>query len=212
AEGQDGAGALGHGDVRGVLGHAHHGAAGDQFVCTVLQAAAGVQQAGDGGADGALQVLGLHHAGAGDGDDLAHHGHTGGQGPVDGACGVDVEYGAADIGGQSAGGHLAAGDGLAELFLTALGVAAAQGLHHHGGLLLGNDLVHGVDAVALVVLHADDDLVHAEHLGQELGAANDLLGPLQHGAVVARDVGLALRAIDDDGVHLADAAGDLHVG
>jgi len=102
--------------------------------------------------------------------------------------------------------------GLAELFLTALGVAAAQGLHHHGSLLLGNDLVHGVDAVALVVLHADDDLVHAEHLGQELGAANDLLGPLQHGAVVAGDVGLALRAIDDDGVHLADAAGDLHVG
>ena len=100
----------------------------------------------------------------------------------------------------------------AQLFLTALGIAAAQGLHHHGGLLLRDDLVHGVDAVLLVVLHADDDLVHAEHLGQELGAADDLLGTLQHGAVVAGDVGLALRAVDDDGVHLADAAGDLHVG
>ena len=53
----------------------------------------------------------------------------------------------------------------AELFLTALRVPAAQGLHHHGSLLLGDDLVHGVDAVLLVVLYADDDLVHAEHLG-----------------------------------------------
>ncbi len=61
---------------------------------------------GDGGADGALDVLGLHHAGAGDRDDLVHHGHTGGDGPVDGAGGVDVEHRAADIGGQSAGRHL----------------------------------------------------------------------------------------------------------
>ena len=135
-----------------------------------------------------------------------------GDGTVDGAGGVDIEHGAADVGGQPAGGHLAAGDGLAQLLLTALGVTAAQGLHHHGGLLLRDDLVHGVDAVLLVVLHADDDLVHAEHLGQELGAADDLLRPLQHGAVVAGDVGLALRAVDDDGADLADAAGDLHVG
>ena len=155
-EGQDGAGALGHGDVRGVLGHAHHGAAGDQLEGVLLHAAAGVQQGGDGGADGALQVLGLLDAGAGDGDDLAHHGHAGGQRPEDGAGGVDVEHGAADVGGQSAGGHLPAGDGLAELLLTALGVAAAQGLHHHGGLLGRDDLVHGVDAVLLVVLHADE--------------------------------------------------------
>ena len=87
-----------------------------------------------------------------------------------------------------------------------------QGLHHNRGLLLGNDLVHGVDAVLLVVLHSDDDLVHAEHLSQILAAADDLLRALQHGAVVAGDVRLALRAVDDDGVHLADAAGDFDMG
>ena len=86
-----------------------------------------------------------------------------------------------------------------QLLLTALGVAAVQRLHHHGGLLLGDDPVHGVDAVLLVVLHADDDLVHTEHLGKIGGAADDLVGALQHGAVVAGDVGLALGAVDDDG-------------
>ena len=134
-----------------------------------------------------------------------------GDGTVNGAGGVDVEHGAADVGGQASGRHLLAGDGLAQLLLTALGVTAVQGLHHDGGLLLGDDLVHGVDAVLLVVLHADDHLVHAEHLGKIHAAADDLLGALQHGAVVAGDVGLALGAVDDDGVHLADAAGDLHV-
>ena len=84
-----------------------------------------------------------------------------------------------------------------QLLLTALGVTAAQRLHHNGGLLLSDDLVHGVDAVLLVVLNADDDLVHAEHLGQIGSAADDLLGTLQHGPVVAGDVGLALSAVDD---------------
>ena len=53
---------------------------------------------------------------------------------------------------------------------------------------------------------------HAEGLGQQLCAADDLLGHLQHDAVVGRDVGLALRRIDDHGVDLAQAAADLHMG
>ena len=44
AERQNSAGALGHGDIRGILGHAHHGTAGDELVSTVLHAAAGIQQ------------------------------------------------------------------------------------------------------------------------------------------------------------------------
>ena len=63
----------------------------------------------------------------------------------------------------------------------------------------------------LVVLHADDDLAHAEHLGEVAAAADDLSGALKHRAMVAGDVGLALRAVDDDGIDLADAAGDLRV-
>ena len=40
---------------------------------------------------------------------------------VDGDGGVDVEHGAADVRGKTAGGHLLAGDCLAELLFTALG-------------------------------------------------------------------------------------------
>ena len=212
AEGQHGAGALAHGNICRILGHTHHGAAHDELIGAVLQAAAGVKKTGHGSADGTFNVLGLHHTGAGHGDDLAHHGHAGGNGPEDGAGGVDVEDGAADVAGQAAGRDLLAGDGLAELLLTALGVAAVQGLHHHGGALFPDAGIQGVDAVLLVVLDANDHLVHAEHFGEIGGAADDLLRPLQHGAVVAGDVGLALGAVDDDGVHLADTAGDLHVG
>ncbi|MPM32106.1 hypothetical protein SDC9_78665 [bioreactor metagenome] len=209
---QNRAGALGHRDVRSVLGHAHHRAAGDQLICTVLQAAAGVQQVCHGGPDGTLQILRVNHAGAGDGNHLGHHRQPLGDGPVDGAGGVDVEHGAADGGGQSSRRDLLAGNGLAELLFTALGVTAVQGFHHHGGMLLGNDLVHGVNSVALVVFHTDDDLIHAKHFGQINRASDDFLGALQHGAMVACDVGLALRAVDDHGVDLADTAGNLHMG
>ena len=131
---------------------------------------------------------------------------------VDGDGGVDVEHGAADVRGKTAGGHLLAGDRLAELLFAALRVAAAQRLDHDGSLLLLDDLVEGLDAVFLVVLHADDDLVHAEHLGEVAAAADDLGRALEHRAMVAGDVGLAFRAVDDHRVDLADAAGDLRVG
>ena len=131
---------------------------------------------------------------------------------VDGDGGVDVEHGAADARGKTAGGHLLAGDRLAELLFAALRVAAAQRLDHNGSLLLLDDLVEGLDAVFLVVLHADDDLVHAEHLGEVAAAADDLGRALKHRAMVAGDVGLALGAVDDDRIDLADTAGDLRMG
>ena len=81
-----------------------------------------------------------------------------------------------------------------------------------GRLGLRNDPVERVDAVLLVVLHADDGFIHAEHLDEIARAADDLLGALEHRAMVAGDVGLALRAVDDHGRDLTDAAGDLDVG
>ena len=211
-EGQHGAGALAHGDVQVVLGQAHHGAAHDQLIGLFLQAAAGVEQLGDGGADGALQVFGLDHAGAGDGDHLADNGHAGVNGLVNGAGGVQVENAAAGVGRQLAGGNLAAGDGLAQLLFSALGIAGMQDLYHHGSLQLGNRLVKHVGRILLVGLDADVHMLHAEALGQQGSALDDLLGPLQHGAVVAGDVGLALGGVDDDIVHLAETGADLHMG
>ena len=123
---------------------------------------------------------------------------------VDGAGGVQVEDAAARVGGQLAAGHLTAGDGLDQLLLSALGIAGVQDLHHHGSVQLRDlGLVQDVGRVLLVGLDADVHLVHAEALGQQGRALDDLLRTLQTGAVVAGDVRLALRGVDDHVVHLA---------
>ena len=85
-------------------------------------------------------------------------------------------------------------------------------LDHDRRLQLGDGLVQDVRRVLLVGLHADVNLVDAEALGQQGRALDDLLGTLEHGAVVARDVGLALGGVDDDVVHLAKTGRDLHMG
>ena len=211
-KGQHGAGALTHGDIHIVLGQTHHGAAHDQLVGILPQAAAGVEQLGDGGADGALDVLGLDDAGAGHGDDLVHHGHTGIHRAVDGAGGVQVEDAAACVGGQLAGGDLTAGDSLTQLLLSALGIPGVQDLHHHGSVQLSDGLVEHVGRILLVGLDADVHVLHAEALGQQRSALDHLLRTLQHGAVVAGDVGLALGGVDDHIVHLAETGADLHMG
>ena len=211
-KGQHGAGALTHGNIHIILGKTHHGAAHNQLVGILPQAAAGIEQVGNGGADGALNVLGLDDAGAGDGDDLAHHGHTGVNGLVNRTGGVEVKNAAAGVSGELAGGNLPAGDGLAELLFSALGVTGVQHLHHHRSLQLSDGLVQHVRRVLLVGLHADVDLIHTEAFGQKGSALDDLLGPLQHGAVVAGDIGLALGSVNKDIVHLAQAGADLHMG
>ena len=86
-----------------------------------------------------------------------------------------------------------------------------QDLHHHGGVQLRNLGVQDVSRVLLVGLDADVHLIHAEALGQQGRALDDLLRTLQTGAVVAGDVRLALRGIDDHIVHLAQTGADLHV-
>ena len=87
-----------------------------------------------------------------------------------------------------------------------------QDLHHHGSVQLGDGLVQHVGRVLLVGLNADVHLVHAEALGQQGRALDDLLGTLQTGAVVAGDVRLALSGVDDHVVHLAQTGADLHMG
>lgn len=61
-------------DNRGIqreLGVAHHRAAGKELVRSFLEAAAGIDQLFDRGADACFEVLRLGNSGAGDGDDAA---------------------------------------------------------------------------------------------------------------------------------------------
>ena len=115
------------------------------------------------------------------------------------------------MGGQPAGGHLAAGDALDQLLLSALGVPGAQRLHRHV-VLAAHQGLQMLDGVLLVGLHADDGALEAEGLHQDAHAADDLLALLQHQPVVGGDVRLTLRTVEDQRVHLAQAGADLHVG
>jgi hypothetical protein len=55
----------------------------------------------------------------------------------------------------------------------------------------------GLHGLRLVALDGDDRAGRREHFGQEQRAADDLGGVLAHQHVVAADVRLAFRAIDD---------------
>ena len=67
----------------------------------------------------------------------------------------------------------------------------------------------GRDGLGLVLLDADGGALRLQDLQDDAQAADDALGRFAHQAVVGRDVGLALRAVDDDGVDLAEAGGEL---
>ena len=69
-----------------------------------------------------------------------------------------------------------------------------------------------LDGVLLVGLHADGGGLEAKGLHEDAHAAQDSLSLLQHEPVVGGDVGLTLRAVEDECVHLADARADLHMG
>ena len=212
AEGQDGVGALADGGVHIVLGMAHHRTTHQDLEGVLLYAAAGVQQLADGGADGTLQVLGLIDAGAGYRNHTVGHRHAGIHRPVNGGGGDSIEYRAADGGRQSAGRHLPAGNGLAQLLFSALGVPGVEHIHHHRGLGLLDLQPQQLRRVLLVGLHADMYPVHTKSPGQDRRSADDFLRILQQEAVVAGDIWLTLRGIDDNGIHLAKAGADLYMG
>ena len=209
AEGEEAVGALHHGDVQTVLGHTHHGAAHDQLGGGLQEAAAGVDQVLHRGADAAFQVLGIGNGAAGDRDDPADGGHTGGEETVDGGAGVGVEHRGAGIGGQLAGGNFPAGQSIDDVFFRALGILGHQGIELDAAILREIFPQLG-EGVLLVELDAQLDLVHTKDLAQQLCAADHFPGVFQHDPVVRGDIGLALGSVDDDRIHLAQTGRDLH--
>ena len=98
------------------------------------------------------KVAGLGDGAARDGHGAAHERQAEIDGVADGGAGRGVEHGAADVGGQAAGRHAAARDGLDELLFRALWVADVQrqqvdAAAQHGG--------NGGDGLGLVLLDAD---------------------------------------------------------
>ena len=204
----NGVDALDGGDVQVVLRNAHHGAAGEDLV-GVLGVATGVDQVVEAGADGNQQVLRLHKDVAGHGDDSLDEWHSVVHHIVDGAGGRSVEYRAAHRGGQTAGGNFPAGDGVDQLLFSALRVLGRQHIQYDTVQLV---LLQRLNGFWLVVLDGNVSLCQAEDLHDDLQALHQLRRMLPAQPVVSRYVRLALAGVDDDGIHLADAAGELDVG
>ena len=118
-----------------------------------------------------------------------------------------VHHNAAHVDGELALRHDLAGRMVNENFFAALRVHARQSAYFDV-LVVRRGRLHLFDAVGLVVLNSDNDLLNVQPLFEQTAALDDLVGTVEHGAVVARDVAFAFRAVDDD---LLNAGGILHI-
>ena len=210
-EEQDAGGALHDWDVLAIDGHAHHRSAGDELADLASDAAGLLDGLGVGGSHAEAPVAGGDDGGSGDGghafvERLAVDDRLG-----QGVCGAGVHHHAVHVGGQSAAGHLALGDGVDELLFGALWVADLERLHADIRVHARGELGELVDGVALVVLDGDDDVGHAEGVCGDGGADQELVRRLEHQPVVGGQAGFALHAVDDESVDgLAGRDGELH--
>ena len=210
-EGQQRGGALAARDVQVVLGKAHHRAAHDDLPRRFGEAARLLEHPLHRRADADEDVLRRGDGRAGHGDDALDGRQALVRGAVDAVGGERVEHGAADLRGQPAGRHLAAGDRLDQGFLSALRVLALERDDLDAHVLRAVEVQH-VHREFFVQLDAEIRLVHLAGPHDELDALQQLPRVLDHRAVVGGDVRLALGAVDDDGVDLAPAARDLERG
>ena len=134
-------------------------------------------------------------------------------GLIDGKGGSNVLHHRANADGQAAGSHLAVHHGLDQLLLTALRILLLERKHLDIVGKLTHRLLHGGDGLRLVLLDADHGTASAKNLLHDGSTHHYLLGTLQHDAEVAGEIGLALRAVQDQALSLAAGSGiELHMG
>ena len=88
-----------------------------------------------------------------------------------------------------------------EDFLAALRVHCLE-RHDLHVLLMAYQFAIALDALGLVVLNAEDDARHLQKLLQKPAARNHVERVVDHRARIGGNVGLALRAVDDDALDL----------
>ena len=150
---------------------------------------------------------------AGDGESVGDEGLVLLNGLIDCKRSGDILHHRAHADGQPAGTHLAVHHGLNELLLTALRILLLES-EHLDSLVgeLGEGLAHGLDGLGLVLLDADHGAAASEHLLHDGCADDDLLRALEHDAEVAGEIGLALRAVQDQALSFAAGSGiEFHV-
>ena len=103
-ESQNAVGAFDYRCLVSVKGNPHHRAAHYELGRRLVESAAEVDKIFYGCAYTDFKVFGKGDVGARNGDYPSQHRHYLGKQPVNGACGIDIENGAAGVGGQLAGG------------------------------------------------------------------------------------------------------------
>ena len=158
-----------------------------------------------------LKIFGKGDVGARNGDYPSQHRHSLGKQPVNGACGIDIENGAAGVGGQLAGGYLPACKGFYKLFFSSLGIF---GCHRHqlDGAICRKQGFYSFEGIGLVGFNSDNRIVKAEYPEQYLYATDDLSRAFQEQAVVRCKIGLTLCAVDYNGIDLAKGRGYFYMG
>ena len=194
--------------VQSVLGNAHHGAAAEDLIRLAGEAARRLDEVGIEGADGGAEIGGPGYGTAGDGENTLDQGHTAVDRVIDGGAGGHIEHGAAYGSGKPAGRDAPARDRLDKLLFRALGVTDPQSQHLHVPVGGGTDSFNGL---GLILFDADGNALRLQDLPDDPQASQDTLRALPHQTIVGGDIRLALGAVDDDRIHLAQAGGELHI-
>jgi hypothetical protein len=163
------------------------------------------EQVVDQGAERGEDVARRRHGCAVDGDDALDQRLPQTDGLVHGGARRDVVHQHADLGRARIRGHFLAGQGLDQLFVRTHRVARGHrpNLHFRVG---GGGSGHRRDGFGLVVLDADQGFVGADGMHDDARAVDHLLRKVAHDAVVARNIGLTLAAIDDQRAHAQASA------
>ena len=199
SDGNDAVGALDNGHVGVLNGCAHHGATHLQHHVVTGDAAAVVDDLLDVGSQLDHVVAGVADELAGNGNHTLHQRHALLDGVGNGLGGGGVAHHAANVSRQLAAGDSAAHDLLDEHLLSALGVLGLGSAD--ADIVVRSDLFfHQSDGIGLVVLDEDDALRSADGLHHGAQTEDDVIGVLQHDAVVGGQVRLTLGAVDQHGI------------
>ena len=190
-------------------GASHHRAAADELAGTLGHSPGVLRNVAERHADAEEIIVHLLHgqAVAGDGQGVGNQRLVLLHSLIDCERGGHVLHDRADADGQAAGTDLAVHHRLDQLLLAALRILLLERKHLDAVGQLGEGLAHGLDGLRLVLLYADNGAASAQHLLHD-GCTHDyLLGALQHDAVVAGEVGFALRSVQDEALGHAPGGG-----
>ena len=118
-------------------------------------------------------------------------------GLVNGKCGTHILHHSSRGDRQRTGCNLATDDSINQLLFTTLRILYLQG-YHLDTCIAGSNLRHQLDGIGLIVLNADECLVHLYRLHQNGYTYHNFFRMFQHQLMVGSQIRFALYGVDDD--------------